>query len=217
MQYDPEKTTGNYNEYQGAQPGVASEKGLFRLELDNEQQRPEAEQVVRTGVELVNARIDEILGKGNKLTGRNFDPPTVRFAASLPEYPNWSGYFSPDKNMITIITGKIVGLAGQTKVFIHEYIHFLSHNGWDEGEQLDLDSPIAEGNNVGFRRFFGLDIREGKKGKVTSDYFLAFNEAVTEQLAIDIFPDVHETYADYRGLFNQVLDDAVVRGLGSRD
>lgn len=75
----------------------------------------------------------------------------------------------------------------------------------------------SKNNNVGFSRYFGLDIRKGKEGEETSDYFLAFNEAVTEQLAIDILPDVHESYADYRGLLNQVIDDAAAEKIGAVD
>jgi len=100
-------------------------------------------------------------------------------------------------------------------VFIHEYIHFLSHNGRDDNERITNESPIALNNNIGFSRNFGFDIRRGKENTMTNDYFKSFNEAVTEQLAIDIMPDEYETYEDYRGLLNQVIDDVISQGFGA--
>lgn len=217
MQNEPEKTAGNYNELRSEQPIVALPKGV--IELQSEPSQAEAwQQVIQTGLRLVNAKVDEVLGEGNQLTKGQFVFPHVRLVQTEIEHPNWAGYFMSYQNEITLITGSIAeNSQAQTKVFIHEYLHFLCHNGRDDHEWSAGNVPIAEGNNVGFRRHFGLDIREGREGDLTTDYFLSFNEAVTEQLAIDILPGVHETYGDYRGLLNQVIDDAVTRRLGSKN
>ncbi len=218
MQDDPEKFLRNYNEYDGIKPAAALREGFFQILQDEEQLAKEPVVIIQTGLRLVNAKINQLLGRNNKLTRGDLVFPEVRFIATCPEYPQWAGYFASDTNEIGVITDNIKDdPVSQTKVFIHEYIHFLSHNGHDEGEQVDENSPIAQNNNIGFRRFFGLDIRAGREGRVTTDYFLAFNEAATEQLAIDILPNVHETYGEYRGLLNQVIDDAVTRGLGAEN
>lgn len=190
---------------------------MFEIYTDTQQSK-EHQAVVTTGVQLVNAKIDEILGSGNRLTARNLAYPRVSFVSEDPNRPHLAGYYMASTNGITIITSKIANTQeARTKVFVHEYIHYLSHNGRDDTEQLTPERPLHKDNNVGFRRTSGIDIREGREGEYTSDYFLSFNEAVTEQLAIDILPGVHETYEDYRGLLNQVIDDAVTRKLGSKD
>ena len=216
MQPQPEKTCDNYNEFNGARRPVSVPRAaLLQTEAPL---MSEHELIVNDGISRVNAKVNEILGDNNELTSGKLTAPTVRFLASDTERPDWAGYFSSDKNMITLNLSSIEGGSlGKTKVFIHEYLHFLSHNGRDDSEQVGLNLPISRSNNVGFRRELGLDIREGKENQLTHHYFLSFNEAVTEQLAIDIFPGVHETYEDYRGLLNQVIDDAVTRGLGSKD
>lgn len=217
MQPQPEKCVRNYNEYAGLRTPIPLPPGVISIETSSSSEA-EHDEVVRRGIELVNKKIDEILGPNNKLTGPGVVLPSVSFVPTDPTHPGWAGCFRPDQNTIYIIQDKIKsGHLGQTKVFIHEYIHFLSHNGLDTNEQVSAERPIATRNNVGFSRNFGLDIRDGKENDLTFQYFLAFSEAVTEQLAIDIFPGVHETYGDYRGLLNQVIGDAVTRGLGSKD
>lgn len=216
MQKDPEKVLHNFNEFQGTSHAWTSVGGVIGLqpEVVDVQER---QRIIDTGIGLVNAKVDEILGAGNKLTDGNVTPPTTRFVEADPRYPNWAGYFSPSRNEIVVMAGKVKDSLSRTKVFVHEYIHFLSHNGRDDVEQITESSPISRKNNVGFHRDSGLDIREGKEGARTSDYFLAFNEAVTEQLAIDILPSAYETYNDYRGLLAQVIKDVVAQGLGSPD
>lgn len=215
MQRDPFKTVANYNE-------LNSSSFIDRAPLPRSVTSPELpatlEQidVISTGQELVNRKVNEILGYGNSLTGGVIDAPKTRFLESDSDHPSWLGYFTSAANEIVIITGKAGDRLGHIKVYVHEFLHFLSHNGRDDAETVTDNSPIASKNNVGFRRTFGLDIREGREGQQTGDYFLAFNEAVTEQLAIDILPGVLETYGDYRDLLNQVIDDAMARGLGSR-
>lgn len=217
MQPQPEKCVRNYNEYAGLRTPIPLPPGIISIETSSSSEA-EHDEVVRRGIELVNTKIDEIFGPNNKLTGPDVVLPTVSFVLTDPAHPGRAGYFRPDRNAIYIIQDKIrSGYLGQTKVFIHEYIHFLSHNGLDTNEQVSAQTPIATRNNVGFSRNFGLDIRDGKENNLTDQYFLAFNEAVTEQLAVDIFPGVHETYGNYRGLLNQVIDDVVTRGLGSKD
>ncbi len=218
MQHEPEKLLGNYNEFHGVQPGTDFQPGVFQVIRGQEQHAAEPELIVQKGVELVNAKVDEILGSDNALTRENLPFPEVHFMAASAEYPKWAGYFSSAENKIAIITGKIKDdPVSQMKVFVHEYVHFLSHNSWDDSERVTEHSPITQNNNVGFRRFFGLDIRAGKEGELTSDYFVAFNEATTEMLASDILPGVHETYGDYLGLLDQVITDAITLGLGSED
>lgn len=218
MQHDPEKLLGNYNEFHGVRPGTDFQPGVLQVVRGREQHAAEPELIVQKGVELVNAKVDEILGSDNALTRKGLPFPTVHFMAASAEYPNWAGYFSSAENKIAVITGKIKNdPISQMKVFVHEYVHFLSHNSHDVSERVSERSPITQNNNVGFRRFFGLDIRAGKEGQLTSDYFVAFNEATTELLASDILPGVHETYDDYLGLFDQVITDAMTLGLGSED
>ncbi len=218
MQKDPEKVIGNYNEFYGAQPPVTLQRGIFQLLQQGEHRAREPQEIIQSGVKLVSDKINSLLETDNKLTRADLAFPAVRFIESSPERPNTAGYFDYRTNEIGIITDKIADdPTSQTKVFIHEYLHFLSHNGRAVDEQVNANSPLARNNNIGFQRFFGLDIRAGKEGSITTDYFLTFNEAVTEQLAIDILPGVHETYSNYRGLLNQVIADAVTRKLGSRN
>lgn len=217
MQDDPEKLVANYNEFHGNSSLLAAKKGVLDIQT-GEGLAINPQEIVNRGLSLVNSKIDAILGGPNKLTGGDSALPKIKFIPTEPAKPNVSGYFSWDRNEINLVLDKIAdNPQNQTKVFIHEYIHFLSHNGRDDSERVNEDSPIAHKNNIGFSRNFGLDIRKGKEDGVTKDYFLSFNEAVTEQLSIDILPGVHETYSDYRGLLNQVLEDAVTRGLGSND
>lgn len=216
MQPQPEKTVGNYNELTTNRPPIALPRGVIDLVADT---RPSAEQhdVVSTGIELVNAKIVEILGEDNLLTKEGGVATTVRFVDTDPDHPDAAGYFMRDKNTLTVIGDKTDHHPeAPLKVFIHEYFHYLSHNGRDDSERLTDASPLTRNNNIGFSRA-GLDMREGKEGTITGDYFKAFNEAVTEQLSIEIFPGVHETYSEYRDLLGQVIDDAVTNKLGSYD
>src|SRR4051812_39902600 len=216
MQNDPEKLVGNFNEFYGERPSTSFDRGVFNLLHSVEHEAGEHQEVIQRGRQLVNDKIDSLLGPNNKLTRGDLVFPDVRFIETSVELPNASGYFKTGSNEIGIITGKIPeGFWGRVKVFGHEYGHFLSHNGLDEGEELDADTSISRKNNIGFQRYFGLDIRAGREGEVTSDYFLAWNEAVNEQFVIDVLPGIHETYGDYRGLLNQVIDDAVARKLGT--
>jgi hypothetical protein len=216
MQNDPVKTVDNYNEFLGTRNPRDPIGGSFGLWLEVVEMS-EQQHIIEVGRELVNAKADEILGAGNRLTRDDIALPTTRFIDTDPNYPTWAGYYSASRNEIVVMAGKVTDRQGRLKVFIHEYVHFLSHNGRDLGEQITETSPLARNNNVGFHRDFGLDIREGKEGERTRDYFIAFNEAVTEQLAIDILPGAYETYDDYRGLLAQVIDDVVTRGLGTKD
>lgn len=217
MQQNPEKLFSNYNEFVDPSTQAPFQYGILRVMHDQELATALPEQIAEAGILQVNNKINEILGDQNRLTSNDLPFPAVHFVSTLPERPNWAGFFSPSENMIVVVIDKAKSPAEQTKVFIHEYIHFLSHNGWDAREQLTKDSPITQNNNIGFNRFFGLDIRAGKEGQTTSDYFLSFNEAVTEMLAQDIMPGVHETYGSYIGLLNQVIDDAMKLGMGGRD
>ncbi len=215
MQEKPEKTFGNYNERRGVQLLALPMLGIIDIEtLDIEQ--AEHEQIVHTGIALVEREVDRILGH-NRLTTPSKAYPSVKFINADPMHPGWAGYFTSSTNEIVINKEHAGDRRTQTKIFIHEYIHYLSHNGLDDYEVVSSDRALAQNNNVGFRRGFGLDIREGIEGQVTSDYFLSWNEAVTEQLAIDIFPDAYQTYGQYRGLLNQVVDDVVKQGLGTKN
>ncbi|MEK9196222.1 MAG: hypothetical protein AAB914_02525, partial [Patescibacteria group bacterium] len=218
MQNEPEKTRGNYNEIQIDNPRFAIVVVKDDIERVSEEQAEYRRRIVRPGLELVDSKVNEILGDNNRLADGCLTAPKIMFMETDPDHPARAGYFSPSENKIALIMGKIGdNPLSATKVFIHEYLHFLSHNGRDDYEQIDMGSPVAQRNNVGFRRHFSLDIRKGKEGKITHDYFLSFNEAVTEQLAIDILPGVHETYDDYRGLLGQVIDDGVATKLGSKN
>ncbi len=210
MQNDPEKYFNNYNEFQP----YRSRPETVHQATDSEYSREQAE-IIDIGIELVSRKVDGILGIGNKLTDGSLSPPTTDFIEDDPKHPAWAGYFNPDSNKVTVITGRTRDRSSTTKVFIHEYIHFLSHNGRDDNERITNESPIALNNNIGFSRNFGFDIRRGKENTMTNDYFKSFNEAVTEQLAIDIMPDEYETYEDYRGLLNQVIDDVISQGFGA--
>jgi hypothetical protein len=217
MQNEPEKTAGNYNELRSAYPLIPLPEGVIKLQTE-ERYTEDLRGIVLAGLELVNGRVNEILGSHNRLTNRQLTFPKIKLIQTDPEHPNWAGYFLSHKNEITLIADSIKDHPlDRMKVFIHEYVHFLCHNGRDDGEEVGSNSPIAQNNNVGFRRQFGLDIREGMEDEITTDYFLSFNEAVTEQLAIDILPGIHETYSDYRGLLNQAIDDAVTLELGSKN
>lgn len=217
MQNEPEKTLANYNEFLGQVMIDNPDRGTIEV-YSVESRLAEYQEIVRSGVVLVHSSIDHILGKDNKLGVDDLVFPKVRFTDTDSRNPNSAGYYASGSNEIAIITGNIDDHPqSQKKVFIHEYIHYLSHNGRDDSEQISHNLPIAEHNNVGFRRHFGLDIRSGREDERTSDYFLALNEAVTEQLAIDILPGVHETYSDYRGLLNQIIDDGVVYRIGSQN
>ena len=217
MQNDPEKISSNYNELVGDPTSTIPQlDGTYRIQLDQYQDEVSAKEIVRVGNELVNNKIDEILGDDNKLTDKDTAKPTVSF--SHIENPlNTLGYFSPKNNLIVIHTKLASKPIDQLKVFIHEYLHFMSHNARDSEERLSSDSPLAQRNNVGFSRSFGLDISQDNEGKRISNYFLSFNEAVTEQLAIDILPGIIETYEEYRGLLNQVIIDATEAGMGTYD
>jgi hypothetical protein len=164
VQKDPEKTVDNYNEFLGVRPFGVPLGDAIELETTNEQH-----EIIETGVRLVNSKVEEILGPDNRLTSGNLNLPTTKFIETEPEHLHRAGYFSSYRNEIGIITGKIKDKLSRTKVYIHEYIHFLSHNGRDDDERVDKDSPIATNNNVGFRRDFGLDIRKGKEGENTSE------------------------------------------------
>jgi len=215
MQDGPEKTAGNFNEFVSRRPRSAL---LSTVKIEDEEPYTKEQQlVIDSGIKLVNTKINDILGDGNKLSSGDVHPPSIDFLDEDPEHPNWAGYFSSMQNKIALILSKIKSPIACVKVFIHEYVHFISHNGFDDGELATDKVPLAQNNNVGFRRLFGVDIRSDKKGRITSDYFLAFNEAVTEQLAIDIFPGVHETYDNYRDLLDQVMEDAVSKNIGSNN
>jgi hypothetical protein len=215
MQREPEKTVGNYNELRSVNSPIPRQPGVIELQSD-ELNYEGWQDIIIPGLELVRNKISQILGSGNKLDTARLVFPTINIVQTGPEYPNWAGYFSSTENKITLVADKIAANEhSRTKVLVHELIHFLSHNARDDSEGIDDKSAIAQNNNVGFRRDFGLDIREGSEGEVTRDYFLSFNEAVTEQLTIDIFPGAYEAYHDYRGLLNKVIDDAVVQKLGS--
>ncbi len=217
MQEKPYKAAGNYNELQGQMPVDARPVGRLLLRAE-EKVFEDWRYVANTSIRLVNTKADDLLGPDNKLTGRDFMLPRVVVVPFDPEHPDHAGHFRSGANEIFLFDSKIKAEPmSRIKVFTHEYLHFLSHNGRDDSEQVDNQSPLSRSNNVGFRRSFGLDIRDGAEDILTPDYFLSFNEAVTEQLAADLVPGVHETYSDYRGLLNQVIEDAAFMGLGSRN
>lgn len=214
MQEEPTKTVENYNEIRSVGPNyVKPTKGIIDIQSEVGQSEY-YQKIAENGVALVNDKVDEILGHNNKLTESKINLPRVKI---IKAYPGASGYFSPRSNEIAIITDAIGNnQLNALKVFAHEYIHFLSHNGRDDYERIGDAHPVNVNNNVGFNRTIGLDIRKGKEGKITGDYFLSFNEAVTEQLAIDVIPNVYETYSEYRGLLGQVIDDAVAKRIGHK-
>lgn len=218
MQEQPKKTIGNYNELVGEiSHATLLPRGIIEYETEGNTDEGWQE-VISTGLELLYDTVDQILGSDNNLTSESFSHPRVIVLDTHPDNPNISGYFSSANNEIVLIDDKIKrSTLHRTKVFIHEFIHFLSHNGRDDDEQVNSDSPLAHNNNVGFRRTFGYDIRPNSANDTTGHYFLAFNEAVTEQLAIDILPGVHETYVDYRELLQQVIVDAVESDLISKN
>lgn len=210
MQNDPEKVLRNFNEYHGNW-----DANEF---VGNTGNTIEQREIISFGSELVQKKIQEVLGEHNKLTSGHRANPQTRFIENAPEHPNAAGYFHAERNEIAIITGKIRDDERHlAKVYIHELFHFYSHNSRDKSERINLANPIAINNNVGLRRYWGLDIRAGREGQTTNDYFLAFNEAVTEQLAAETLPNTHETYHDYRELLGRVIDDAVEAQLGTKD
>jgi len=216
MQKDPKKIErSNYNECKTSAylPKNIAQEALNINRMQDEQR------IINSGVALVTSKVNEILGCNNKLTAvASLYLPRIIFDDTCTEKPNVAGFFNPQSNEIHIIKDKIAeNEQARTKVFIHELIHFLSHNGRDDNERVSVEHSILEHNNIGFMRHAGLDIREGREGNITHDYFLSFNEAVTEQLSIDILPGSHETYAEYRGLLSQVIKDAVAQKLGVKD
>lgn len=216
MQVEPEKTVRNYNEFYGATLPNFRRAGAFDVAAGSHLDIHHP--AIQAGITLVNDKIDEILGENNYLTQENLFLPNIRIVDPTPSDPNLLGWYSPSACEIVIVDhNRNKDPVERTKTFIHEYLHFLSHNGRDGTEIITEQSPLDTKNNIGFKRSTGLDIREGKEGEITGDYFVAFNEAVTEQLAIDILPDACATYEDCRGLLNQVIDDAVTRKLGSKN
>ncbi len=104
MQNDPEKVLGNYNEFQGGTLPFVRIGG--NCELQNSiQATKEQLEIIETGHSLVNSRIDEILGYGNRLTASDLVLPTVRFIESAPGHPSYAGYFMSTTNEIVIVTG----------------------------------------------------------------------------------------------------------------
>ena len=219
MQHDPEKVYSNYNELEVIPSNDPFADGPIPIYIGYEQNNAAIDEenavsVVRCGVNLVHNKVNEILGE-NKLTSKSVTHPEVHFSYLVDDMPNCSGYYCSETNKIVIITSVVRTIEEQTLTFIHEYLHFLSHNGRDDNEQVSDQIPLSERNNIGFSRNYGIEIRKGRENDITFDYFLPFNEAVTEQLAIDILPGYSESYHDYRGLLNKVIDDAVERGLDS--
>src|SRR5581483_7130539 len=103
------------------------------------------------------------------------------------------------------------------------YFHYLSHQ-----------SSSLQDNQLHIKRIgvdtLADDIREANEGIPTWDYFLSYNEAITEQLTIetlqkitsDIFMGEHgvtvgfyKTYPQYRDLLGKVMDDAIRYGATS--
>jgi hypothetical protein len=211
-----QKTVGNYNEFRSNQTPVHLPPGVIELE-PGDQPFEEWQSVVAAGCGLVKQKINELLGERNMLIAPWLALPKITIVPDRPEMPNVAGYFDPQPNEITLVSNKISNeQTARKKVVIHELIHFFSHNGRDDAELLTEKTPIAQNNNIGLARA-GLDIREGKEGEVTTDYFLAFNEAVTEQLSIDIQPGGGEVYSDYRELLGQVIEDGVAIKLGAKN
>ena len=213
MQEEPKKTYRHYNEVHSIARPIELPSGVIEQSPTQLQQ-----EIISSGIEMVDRKITEILGSQTMLVDSRVDTPRVSFIPTEPGDSSRAGYFTPFSGEIVLILDKISDKPDAIKkVFIHEYFHFISHNGRDDSEIIDANNPLSTRNNIGFRRNHGIDIREGKEGKDTHHYFTSFNEAVTEQLAIDILPGEHETYADYRGLLGQVIEDAVTVGVGSRD
>ena len=104
MQNDPEKISSNYNELVGDPTSTIPQlDGTYRIQLDQYQDEVSAKEIVRVGNELVNNKIDEILGVDNKLTDKDTAKPTVSF--SHIENPlNTLGYFSPKNNTCLDVT-----------------------------------------------------------------------------------------------------------------
>jgi hypothetical protein len=136
------------------------------------------------------------------------------------------GVYYPSRNQILINTERRStdspeDLANFAKVFLHEYFHFLS------SQYSRINSKTLTIQRVGVMAL-GEDIREKSQGELTWDYFLSFNEALTEMLAIKarekiindpIFkrPDgtqapSYTTYHGYRHLTNKVLEDSIRYG-----
>jgi hypothetical protein len=217
MQNEPEKTVGNYNELRSEHTPIALPTGVIKL-YTGEEQFDDWQVIIATSLELVSNKVREVLGENNQLTNGPVALPSVTLLQTDPEHPNWAGYFSWHTNETTLVLDKIEPeFISRLKVSVHEFFHFMSHNGRDDTEQAGDDVPISEHNNIGFSRNFGRDIREGREGKLTSDYFVSYNEAITELLARDVVPGVHETYGDYIGLTDQVIDDAVALKLGTQN
>ncbi len=209
MQPSPEKRNACLNEVYGTRRLVYLPRGVLELDVDNSEEY----RLASVAWQLVANKINQLLGQGNRLTVGDQDKPVVNFKDAEPDMPHFAGYFDSSTNRVVILREHINKPEDTIKIAVHEFLHYFSHIGRDYSE--GIQTPIAKRNNVGFRRTFGLDIRAGKEGQLTSDYFLSFNEAVTEMLAIETYPDGYETYDDYRELINQVIDDVVVKGLGS--
>jgi hypothetical protein len=137
------------------------------------------------------------------------------------------GTFSPDLNHITLPeTGhpsdSPEDLAKFAKVLTHEFFHFFSHQAAGLRDNTRVHMKRVGVNTI------GQDIRSGKEGKLTWDYFVAFDEAITEELAIQTFDSIRgyvdfrmpggrpaapgETYRGYRELLDAVLQDAIQYG-----
>lgn len=214
MQEEPKKTVGSYNEFVG-KPEVV-DKANSAEAFDYSKYTPEQQAMIKDGLSLVHQKITKLLGYyGDELIRTKLHMPNIRFIPDDPSIPDCTGLFRPNENEILILTDRIGNDHAETmEVFVHEYVHFLAHNGHDDNELKDGNiTEISKRNNIGFNRH-GIDIRKGREGQATNDYFLSFNEAVTEQLTIDLFPDRPDTevYIEYRGLLNQVIEDAVAQG-----
>ena len=190
--------------------------GIESLEFSERQ----SDLINRVSMNAIQARVSEIMGG-------DLDIPTDFFVDLMPEEffssNNIAGAYYSEVNHIGLVDmypdpDSPEALANITKVFMHEYFHFLSNQyGLSRG-----DTPNSV--RVGFR-FLGKDIREQNKGKLTRDYFLSFNEGVTEMLALETFGLIsqdshfiksdgqavrpHEAYKGYRELVDRFMDDAI--------
>lgn len=156
------------------------------------------------------------------LTGEDFAAYSGRPVGAV------AGTYYSARNQILInqanhSTDSAEDLAYFIKVFVHEDFHFLS----DQFSSLERGSRHLQIQRVGVHTL-GEDIREKKRGELTWDYFLSFNEAITEMLAIEAYEKIAQNvvfidrdgntaipfkaYPEYRNLANTVMEDAIRYG-----
>lgn len=181
-------------------------------------------------IPAIKDTLKEVLG-----TEEHVDVPGITFVSILSskDFETYlgtpgktaAGVYYSHRNQIVINQGNHTSdspedLAYFTKIFIHEFFHYLSH----QFSELDRPHSRLAIQRVGMLAL-GEDIREAHEGELTWDYFVASNEANTEMLAIQAYQKIaqdtvfkmpdgtpakpFESYPDYRSLQDAVAEDAI--------